>query len=73
MNVVKNRWVFKPKTDAYGNVIRFKARLPGKGYSQVHWVDFDDTYAPVADSHYSFLSLSNQSSSLKLKTSKPLI
>jgi hypothetical protein len=48
-NVIKNRWVFAVKTDKDGNVIKFKARLTAKGYSQVPGRDFDETFAPVSD------------------------
>ena len=49
MKVVKTKWVYAVKTDAYGNVIKFKARLTGKGYSQIKGLEFDETYAPVTD------------------------
>lgn len=44
---IKSKWVFKRKTDAQGNVIRYKARLVGKGCSQKEGIDFDEIYAPV--------------------------
>jgi hypothetical protein len=40
--------VFRTKHDASGNIIRYKARLVTKGYSQMAGVDFDGTFAPVA-------------------------
>ena len=49
MNVIKCKWVYAVKQDEFGNVIKFKARLTGKGYSQKHGIDFDDTYAPVSE------------------------
>jgi hypothetical protein len=48
-NIIKNKWVYSLKTDEAGNVIKFKARLTAKGYSQIEGVDFDETYAPVSD------------------------
>jgi hypothetical protein len=42
------KWVFKVKRDLAGNVVKHKARLVVKGYSQVQGVDFDDVFAPVA-------------------------
>jgi hypothetical protein len=45
--VIGCRWVFKRKTDQFGYVARYKARLVAQGYTQVEGVDFDLTYAPV--------------------------
>ena len=42
------KWVFKLKKDPDGNVIKHKARLVVKGYSQRQGVDFDEVFAPVA-------------------------
>jgi hypothetical protein len=47
-NVVSTKWVFRNKQDEHGVVTRNKARLVGKGYSQVEVLDFGETYAPVA-------------------------
>jgi hypothetical protein len=47
-NVVGTKWVFRNKQDEDGVVIRNKAQLVAKGYSQVEGLDFDETYAPVA-------------------------
>ena len=32
---IKNKWIFKKKTDADGNVTVYKARLVAKGFRQV--------------------------------------
>jgi hypothetical protein len=45
---IKWGWVYDLKLDASGRVIRLKARLVGKGYSQRAGVDFLELYAPVA-------------------------
>jgi hypothetical protein len=47
-NIVGTKWVFRNKQDEYGVVIRNKARLVTKGYSQVKGLDFDETFSPVA-------------------------
>ena len=45
---IENKWIFKKKTDAVGNVTIYKARLVAKGYRQVQGVDYDETFWPVA-------------------------
>jgi len=40
---IKCRWVYSIKSDG-----RKRARLVAKGFSQIHGIDFDDTFSPVA-------------------------
>ncbi|POM71775.1 LOW QUALITY PROTEIN: Integrase catalytic core protein [Phytophthora palmivora] len=42
------RWVFTLKRNEEGDVIRHKARLMAKGYSQRHGIDYEEMFAPVA-------------------------
>ena len=48
VNVIGTKWIFKNKSDEHGTVIRNKSRLVAQGYTQVEWVDFDETFTPVA-------------------------
>ena len=47
-HIIGTRWVFRNKLDANGMITRNKARLVAKGYNQEEWIDYDETYAPVA-------------------------
>ncbi|KAK8685701.1 hypothetical protein V6N13_041698 [Hibiscus sabdariffa] len=42
------KWVFKKKTDMDGNVQTYKGRLVTKGFRQIHGVNYDETFSPVA-------------------------
>src|SRR4051812_31212991 len=45
---VENKWIFKKKTDANGNVSVYKARLVAKGFRQILGVDYEETFSPIA-------------------------
>ena len=47
-NVVGTKWIFKNKSDEFGNIVRNKARLVAQSYTQVEGIDFNETFAPVA-------------------------
>jgi hypothetical protein len=48
MNILRSHLVLKAKRDTAGAIIKCKARLVAGGDAQLHGLDFDQSYAPVA-------------------------
>nr|XP_009784678.1 PREDICTED: uncharacterized protein LOC104233069 [Nicotiana sylvestris] len=42
------RWIYAVKVGPNSQVDRLKARLVAKGYTQIFWLDYSDTFSPVA-------------------------
>jgi poly-D-alanine transfer protein DltD len=56
--LVRCRWVYRTKSAMDGQVSRYKARLVSKGFQQVHDIDYDETFSPVAKMDSIHLALS---------------
>ena len=52
---IRTMWVWAIKTDQYGYVIRFKARIVTPGNRQRAGIDFNETFSPVARMESFFL------------------
>jgi hypothetical protein len=46
--IFKCRWVYRTKGAVDGQISRYKARLISKVFRQVHGIDYDETFSPVA-------------------------
>jgi hypothetical protein len=46
--LVRCRWVYRTKSVAYGQINIYKSKLVAKGFQQVHGIDYNETFAPIA-------------------------
>jgi hypothetical protein len=42
------KWVFKKKMDSNGKLHIYKAQLVAKGFKEIHGIDYDEIFSPVA-------------------------
>ena len=47
-NVIGTKWVFRNKMNEQGEVVRNRAKLVYKGYSQQEGIGYEETYSPMA-------------------------
>jgi hypothetical protein len=46
--LVRCRWIFRTNMVENGEISKYKSHLVSKGYSEVHGIDYTETFAPVA-------------------------
>nr|GEX03641.1 retrovirus-related Pol polyprotein from transposon TNT 1-94 [Tanacetum cinerariifolium] len=46
--LIKLKWIYKVKTDEFGELLKNKARLVAQGFNQDESIDFEESFAPVA-------------------------
>ena len=47
-NPVDTKWVYDVKRDTAGNIIRYRARKVGRGFTQEHGINYEETYSQMS-------------------------
>jgi hypothetical protein len=50
--VVTSKWIYKIKHVANGSVEKYKVRFVARRFSKVEGIDYEETFAPVAQIHF---------------------
>ena len=45
---VTSKWIYKIKHAADGSIDKYKARFVARGFSQLEWINYEETFAPIA-------------------------
>ena len=56
---IGTKWVLKKKRNEHGELVKYKARLTAKGFTQVQGVDYDETYSVVIRTDTIYLLLAH--------------
>ncbi|KAK8954179.1 hypothetical protein KSP39_PZI002872 [Platanthera zijinensis] len=61
-HILNLKWVYKAKQNEEGEIVKYKARIVAKGYTQRQGIDFHETFAPVVrmESIRAFLAIAAQ-------------
>ena len=47
LRAIQSKWIFDIKKDEEGNILRYKARLVAREFSQILGLDYGEIYSPV--------------------------
>nr|GEX28806.1 retrovirus-related Pol polyprotein from transposon TNT 1-94 [Tanacetum cinerariifolium] len=57
--LIKLKWIYKVKTNEFGEVLKNKARLVAKEFKKIEGIDFEESFAPVARIEAIYIFIAN--------------